>query len=340
MLHRVKHLNESRLQRDITLCLIPSPEILRLWGEEVMTELGEEINMDWIRCQTIGSTRLKPDLTVGLMPLAFSQDKTKTLQNYASPEFLYFFTPNLYFPFLTCEAKSSQVGLDVVDGQNLYSAAISSPVPSEASEWAKDVTSQDQSDAGSSEGDSRHKHVRHSGAAVATMRTQIAQLMEQLTQQREELAQQREGNTKQLALQREESTRQLAQQREDSAKQMSQLMEQLTQQREDSAKQLAHLQQIIDVLSRKMCSGMQIILGTTLTTNIAMRVVIPETFKRGTRVDSEPTNIRINGLAALNAACNTPKRTLKSLHASTQRVQVLHSIAIKSHRNIDANAKA
>ncbi|KAL9047881.1 MAG: hypothetical protein Q9162_007925 [Coniocarpon cinnabarinum] len=338
VLRRVKHLNESRLQRDITPCLIPSPEILRLWGEEVMTELGEEINMDWIRCQTMGSTRPKPDLTVGLMPSAFSQDETKTLQNYASPEFPCFFTPNLCFPFLTCEAKSSQVGLDVANGQNLHSAAISvraifrlyeraygwrsskmledldgrtlvfsishdpcrvalyshfaicgdatsaselryyrytiqelnfeaddgsghlvsynfvrnvydrfapshlsrireavavlprsrsqSPVPSEASEWAEDVTSQDQSDAGSSEGDSRHKHVRHSGAAVATMRTQMAQLMEQLTQQREELAQQQEGNTKQLA-----------QQREDSAKQMSQLMEQSTQQREELALQ-------------------------------------------------------------------------------------------------------
>ncbi|KAL9051656.1 MAG: hypothetical protein Q9162_005865 [Coniocarpon cinnabarinum] len=373
MIVRVQYLNETRLQRDITPWVAPSPEILRLWGEVGLDGLGEELNTEWSRCQTMGGTRPKPDLTVGLMPSAFSQDELKTLQNYASPYYPCYVTPNLCFPFLTCEAKSSQVGLDKADGQNLHSAAISvraifqlyeraygwqssemlqdldshtlafsishdahrihlyshyavcgeatsvselhyyrysvglldlkmrggrdclvaynivrnvyerfapqhlsrirgavaalarsrspSLVPSEASELgAEDVDSQNQLDANSSEDDRGRKHVRrqHSSAAMATMRTQMSQLMEQLTQQRDEIAQQREDNTKQLAQQREESTRQLAQQREESTKQTSQLMEQLTRQREDSAKQredsakqLAHLQQIIDVLCKK-----------------------------------------------------------------------------------------
>ncbi|KAL9052557.1 MAG: hypothetical protein Q9162_005305 [Coniocarpon cinnabarinum] len=356
MLARVLFLNETRVQRDITPWVAPSPEILRFWGEAGIDGLGEELNTQWSRCyQTMGSTCPKPDLTVGLMPSVFSSDELKTLQNNASPHCPCYTTPNLCFPFLTCEVKSSQEGLDKADGQNLHSAAISvraifqlyeraygwrssemlkdldgctlafsishdahrihlyshfavcgeatsvselhyyrysiellslkirggrdrlvaynfvrnvyerfvphhlsrirgavavlsrsrsrSLVPSEASELgAEDVEWQDQSDASSSEGDRGRKHVRRqqSGAAIATMRTQMSQLMEQLTQQREEMAQQREDNAKQLAQQREEST-----------KQTSQLMEQLTQQREDSAKQLAHLQQIIDALCKK-----------------------------------------------------------------------------------------
>ncbi|KAL9049220.1 MAG: hypothetical protein Q9162_007328 [Coniocarpon cinnabarinum] len=348
MLARVQYLNETRLQRDITPWVAPSPEILRLWGEAGIDGLGEELNVEWNRCQTMGGTHPKPDLTVGLMPSAFLPDELKTLQNYASPYCPCYVTPNLCFPFFTCEAKSSQVGLDKADSQNLHSAAISvraifqlyeraygwrsskmlkdldghtlafsishdahrihmyshsavcgeattvaelhyyrysiglvdlrmrggrdrlaaynfvrnvyehfaprhlsrirgavtmlaqsrsrSLVPSAASEsGAEDFESQDQSDAGSSEGDRGRKHVRrqHSSVAVATMRTQMSQLMEQLTQQREDSA-------KQLA----RSAEQLAQQREDSAKQMA-------QQREDSAKQLAQLEQIIDLLRNK-----------------------------------------------------------------------------------------
>ncbi|KAL9048196.1 MAG: hypothetical protein Q9162_007821 [Coniocarpon cinnabarinum] len=121
----VQHLNESRLQRDITPWLVPSPEILRLWGEEGIYGLGEEINAEWSRCKTMGSTHPKPDLTVGLTPSAFSWDENKILRNYASPEYPSYFTANICFPFLTCEAKSSQIGLDVANGQNLHSAAIS-----------------------------------------------------------------------------------------------------------------------------------------------------------------------------------------------------------------------
>ncbi|KAL9057408.1 MAG: hypothetical protein Q9162_002353 [Coniocarpon cinnabarinum] len=121
----VQHLNESRLQRDITPWLVPSPEILRLWGEEGVHGLGEEINAEWSRCETMGSTRPKPDLTVGLIPSAFSWDENKILRNYASPDYPSYFTANICFPFLTCEAKASQIGLDVANGQNLHSAAIS-----------------------------------------------------------------------------------------------------------------------------------------------------------------------------------------------------------------------
>lgn len=121
---RVQYLNETRIQRDITPWVLPSPDLLQLWGEEGLQDLGEELNAEWIRCSTMGWTRPKPDVTVGLAPRAFLGEDQQRLQSYATPDAPVYVTPNICFPFLVCEAKSSPVGLDEADGQNLHSASI------------------------------------------------------------------------------------------------------------------------------------------------------------------------------------------------------------------------
>lgn len=124
VLDRIQSLNEGRLQRDITPWVVPSAENLCFSGEEVPNYIGEEIQAEWTRCATMGSTRPKPDYTAGLLTSAFTNDEIEKLQNYASIERPFFFTPNLCYPFLICEAKTGLVGMDKADRQNIHSASV------------------------------------------------------------------------------------------------------------------------------------------------------------------------------------------------------------------------
>ncbi len=124
VLARVQPLNEARLYRDITPWVVPSAENLHYSGETVPDYIGEELQADWTRCATMGETRPKPDYTAGLLRKAFTQEEIDKLENYASFERPWLFTPNLCFPFLMCEAKTGQVGLDKADRQNIHSASI------------------------------------------------------------------------------------------------------------------------------------------------------------------------------------------------------------------------
>ena len=124
VLERVRGLNESRLQRDITPWVVPSPENLYLSGEAIPDYIGEEIHAIWTRCGTMGSTKPKPDFTVGLLRRAFGIEEIEKLQNYATFERPFFFTPNLCLPFLICEAKTGEEGLGKADRQSLHSASI------------------------------------------------------------------------------------------------------------------------------------------------------------------------------------------------------------------------
>ncbi|KAI9812066.1 MAG: hypothetical protein M1826_002985 [Phylliscum demangeonii] len=73
----------------------------------------------------MGSTRPKPDYTIGLLPTAFTKEEVAKLQNYTSLARPFCFTPNLCFPFLICEAKTRQAGLNQADQQNIHSASLS-----------------------------------------------------------------------------------------------------------------------------------------------------------------------------------------------------------------------
>jgi len=124
LLERVDPLNEARVQRDITPWVVPSAEHLAYRGVPNMGYVADEVQAEWIRCTTMGITRPKPDFTVGLFQGAFNQDEIEKLQNYSSSERPVLFTPNLCFPFLICEVKNGEEGLNKAHRQNIHSASI------------------------------------------------------------------------------------------------------------------------------------------------------------------------------------------------------------------------
>ncbi|KAK1042355.1 hypothetical protein LTR74_018538 [Friedmanniomyces endolithicus] len=85
VLERIHGLNEARLQRDVTPWVVPSAENLFFSGQKQLDYIGEEIQAEW------------------------------------GP---FYFTPDLCFPFLMCEAKTGRIGIDQADTQNMHSASI------------------------------------------------------------------------------------------------------------------------------------------------------------------------------------------------------------------------
>ncbi|TKA75573.1 hypothetical protein B0A55_07932, partial [Friedmanniomyces simplex] len=124
VLERLHVLNEARLQRDVTPWLVPSAEHLYFSGCADLGYIGEEIQAEWKRCEPMGGSRPKPDFVVGLQRSAFEDEELSKLENYATPQRPFLFTPNLSFPFLVCEAKTGQIGIDQADSQNIHSASI------------------------------------------------------------------------------------------------------------------------------------------------------------------------------------------------------------------------
>jgi hypothetical protein len=86
--------------------------------------ISKELDAEWIKVATMGSTRPKPDYTVGLLRNSFTEEEIKTLENYVTPTQPFHFTPELCFPFLVCEAKTGEKGLNQADRQNIQRASI------------------------------------------------------------------------------------------------------------------------------------------------------------------------------------------------------------------------
>ncbi|KAI9888820.1 MAG: hypothetical protein M1814_006223 [Vezdaea aestivalis] len=124
ILERIQNLNEARLQRDITPWVVPSAENLNFRGDLEIDYIGEEVQAEWIRCATMGSTKPRPDYVAGLQRKAFTKTEIEKLQNYTTIERPFLFTPNLSFPFLICEAKTGLVGMDNAHRQNIHSGSI------------------------------------------------------------------------------------------------------------------------------------------------------------------------------------------------------------------------
>lgn len=121
---RVESANENRIQRDVMPVVVPSAENLRFCGVPGLDSVVEELSALWTRCAPMGSAIPKPDYVAGLASEAFSRDKLEPLRNYATLETPFLFTHNLGFPFLICEAKNGDEGLNKAHRQNIHSAAI------------------------------------------------------------------------------------------------------------------------------------------------------------------------------------------------------------------------
>ncbi|KAK8196786.1 hypothetical protein M8818_006953 [Zalaria obscura] len=124
VLMRASEMNEARLQRDVTPLLVPSAEHLFFSGDTQLHYVGEEIQAEWVRCEAMGSTRPRPDFAVGLRWTAFEDGELGKLENYATPGTPFLFTHNLAFPFLICELKTGQAGMENADLQNIHSGSI------------------------------------------------------------------------------------------------------------------------------------------------------------------------------------------------------------------------
>lgn len=121
--------NEAMISRDITPLICPSAQLLRIYGAKHLEVLMESVNEAWDSAIPLLTPRPKPDFSVGFDRLAFSDTQFEKLESLTgqfglSCSSLYKGTYQTFFPFLTCEAKSGGVGLDVADRQNGHSMTL------------------------------------------------------------------------------------------------------------------------------------------------------------------------------------------------------------------------
>lgn len=74
--------------------------------------------------EPIGGPKPRLDLAVGIARSAFTHEEIAKLNNHSSWERATLFTNNMYFPFLLCEAKSSQQVISRADRQAVRSSSI------------------------------------------------------------------------------------------------------------------------------------------------------------------------------------------------------------------------
>ena len=121
---RAQNRNEGRIYRDITPLLVPSAELLSVCGQQDLEHVTEEVSAEWTKSKTLGGPRPKPDLAVGIEQSAFTEEEIAKLKNHTAFERSTLFTDHLYFPFLLCEAKCGDQGINRADRQNMHSSSM------------------------------------------------------------------------------------------------------------------------------------------------------------------------------------------------------------------------
>ena len=117
--------NEAMVNRDITPLIVPPIKSLYLKdGRENFQYLTDEVNTQWYESWVLAGPRPKPDLAVGFLSTSFTIEETQKLTNYTSFDNLTRPTDELSFPFLMCEVKCGNEGLDYADRQNMHSCSV------------------------------------------------------------------------------------------------------------------------------------------------------------------------------------------------------------------------
>ena len=118
-------MNEAWVIRDIGLLVCPSARDLLLTGAIQTKYLRESVDEAWKLSRPITSTRPQPDFSVGYGRDAFTEEQLEKIRavlgNGQDQSSLVRATWYMYFPFLGCEAKKGDGGLDVADRQNAHS---------------------------------------------------------------------------------------------------------------------------------------------------------------------------------------------------------------------------
>ncbi|KAL9004627.1 MAG: hypothetical protein Q9188_002569 [Gyalolechia gomerana] len=124
LLTRLSSRNEARVLRDLTPMIMPSVEHLDILGTPALSDLTEELNAEWTKCNSLAGPRPKPDCAVGLRHSAFNEEEMKRLKFYTAPNRPTLFTENMYFPFLMGEVKCGEQALARADRQNIHSSSV------------------------------------------------------------------------------------------------------------------------------------------------------------------------------------------------------------------------
>lgn len=119
--------NETRIMLDIMRLIVPSVEILATYDATKLKCLIEGVNDAWNCSIPFYGVRPQPDYSVGFRRSAFTDDqleKLKPLIGGWDHTSFFMATDTMHFPFLTCEAKCGEVGLDIADRQNAHSMTL------------------------------------------------------------------------------------------------------------------------------------------------------------------------------------------------------------------------
>ncbi|KAM3081539.1 hypothetical protein ACMFMG_004996 [Clarireedia jacksonii] len=131
--------NESKVVLRISELIVPSAKVLADQGAQHLSIVRESANAYWVLSVPFinppgtgsgsrSGPRPQPDSAKAFDRDAFNKEQLRKLQPYLGDlltDMSYFAaTFQMYFPFLTCEAKCGDGGLDIADRQNAYSQSV------------------------------------------------------------------------------------------------------------------------------------------------------------------------------------------------------------------------
>ena len=124
---RLRNENEAKVIRDISSLLVPSVEVLCVYGEEHLESMVDHVNQKWHGCVLIVAGPIpQPDYSAGCKETIFIKSQLRKLEpfikGWKGTPFLA--TAWMYFPYLIVEVKCGNEGLNIADRQNAYSSGV------------------------------------------------------------------------------------------------------------------------------------------------------------------------------------------------------------------------
>jgi hypothetical protein len=116
--------NEAQVKRHIMPLVVPSATALNIHEIADLKGIIEEMDTQWIKCAAIQGPQPKPDFAAGLGSFAFTPQEIEQLNSSHTSDCPTYVTDAMYFPFLVCEAKSSERAIREAEKQAMRSASI------------------------------------------------------------------------------------------------------------------------------------------------------------------------------------------------------------------------
>ena len=116
--------NEGIVNRDITQLIIPSIRLSYYCGASYLEHVIDEVKAVWYDQCVLAGPRPCPDLAIGLLSSAFTEEEIEKLRRYSSVNNWTQVTSDMFFPFIMCETKCGRESLDIADRQNMHSCSV------------------------------------------------------------------------------------------------------------------------------------------------------------------------------------------------------------------------